>query len=82
MVTCRWFDNQFIAEDNGFTMPSYFLTDLQVSYTYRKLVEVGLAVRNLFDWDYLAYGEDWGLGEIYLTSGDRRTVFGFVRLYF
>lgn len=82
MVSCRWFDNQFIAEDNGFRMPSYLLADLQVSYTYRKWLEAGLAVRNLFDRDYISYGEDWGGGEIYLTPGDPLTVLGFMKLNF
>jgi outer membrane receptor protein involved in Fe transport len=64
-----------LSNANEHTQDSYTITDLNVSYIYKHL-EASLAVRNLFDEDYATYGEDWGGGDAFLTTGDPITVFG------
>ena len=76
MLTVRWFDDQWISEANDIKLDAYTLVDIGLSYAFNKHFEVSLGVRNLFDEDYAAYGEDLGWGEIYLTPGDPRTIIG------
>lgn len=74
-LTTKWIDEQYLSNANEHTQDSYTITDLNVSYIYKHL-EASLAVRNLFDEDYATYGEDWGGGDAFLTTGDPITVFG------
>ncbi len=74
-LTTKWLDEQYLSNANEYTQDSYTITDLNVSYTYKRL-GASLAVRNLFDEDYATYGENWGGGDAFLTTGDPVTVFG------
>ncbi len=74
-ITTKWLDEQYLSNANEYTQDSYTITDLAVSYGHNAW-DVSLAVRNLFDEDYAAYGENWGGGDAFLTTGDPVTVFG------
>jgi outer membrane receptor protein involved in Fe transport len=74
-LTTKWLDEQYLSNANEYTQDSYTITDLAVSYGHNAW-EVSLAVRNLFDEDYATYGENWGGGDAFLTTGDPVTVFG------
>lgn len=82
VLTVRWFDDQWITEANDIKMPSYTLVDVKLSYMIRKNLEIFFGVRNLFDEDYISYGDDLGWGEIYLNPGDPRTFFGGITFRF
>lgn len=81
VLVTKWLDEQFISDANEFSQESYSLTDIEISYS-RKNWEVSMAVRNLFDEDYTAYGENWGDGFAFLTVGDPATFFGQVTYTF
>ena len=51
----RWVDEQFIAEDNAFSIDSYFTLDAAVYYD-RKNWRYKLNVRNLLDEEYETRG--------------------------
>ena len=55
------------------------LVDAKLMYN-RGIFEGSLSMRNLFDTDYVASGENWGDGDVYLSPGDPLTVYGEVAL--
>ncbi|WP_417911721.1 TonB-dependent receptor [Candidatus Electronema sp. TJ] len=80
-LASRWVGTQWIDNENSFEQDSYNLVDAKLTYTKGQW-EGSLSVRNLFDSDYIAAGENWGGGDIYLTPGDPLTFYAELKLRF
>ncbi len=77
----RWVGTQWLDNENSYEQDAYNLVDAKLKYS-RGIFEGSLTLRNLFDTDYVAAGENWGGGDIYLTPGDPLTMYGEITLHF
>ncbi|MCI5121664.1 MAG: TonB-dependent receptor [Candidatus Electrothrix sp. AUS4] len=77
----RWVGTQWLDNENSYEQDAYNLVDAKLSYA-RGMFEGSFTARNIFDTDYVAAGENWGGGDIYLTPGDPITVYGEIALHF
>jgi outer membrane receptor protein involved in Fe transport len=80
-LTSRWVGDQWLDNENSYEQEAFNLVDAKLSYA-QELFEGSLSIRNLFDTDYVASGENWGDGDVYLAPGDPLTVYGEVTLHF
>ena len=89
-IHCRWLGNRPANEDYSLTAKGYFITDLNASYTWRKLT-VGVAVENLFNvkWreaqfatETLIPGDSEPVTDICFTPGTPFALRGFVSFRF
>ncbi|MCI5210020.1 MAG: TonB-dependent receptor, partial [Candidatus Electrothrix sp. ATG2] len=77
----RWVGAQWLDNENSYEQDAYNLIDAKLRYA-RGMFEGSFTVRNIFDTDYVAAGENWGGGDIYLTPSDPITMYGEITLHF
>ncbi len=80
-LASRWVGDQWLDNENSYEQEAFNLVDAKLRYV-QELFEGSLSIRNLFDTDYVASGENWGDGDVYLSPGDPLTVYGEVTLHF
>lgn len=80
-LASRWVGTQWLDNENSYEQEAYTLVDAKLTYT-KGSWEGSVAARNLFDQDYVAAGESWGGGDLYLSPGDPVSFYAELKLRF